>query len=264
MTARERRAARLDADRPPASHAGQPRLPAGEISQRWNELLYDRFVAAGFPEVRPAYGSLLIPLYEEDGLRQGELARRARLSKQTMTTMARALERDGLVERRVDQSDARNTDLPHRARARVSTGSRAGAEGSGGARRCGGGCARERNAQDLAATDRGPRSAHTGRVTRAHYARLLRGHRTSRRRALAGLPQPQRAGDTSREYVRTPGRSCGSAVPAASGPARPSRTGAGDTHEVRVTPALRTSCGAAAGAGGCGPCRMWAVGAVGR
>ena len=80
-----------------------------KASQRWNELLYERFVAAGFPEVRPAYGSLLIPLYEEDGLRQGELARRARLSKQTMTTMARALERDGLIERRVDPTDARAT-----------------------------------------------------------------------------------------------------------------------------------------------------------
>ena len=80
-----------------------------KASQRWNELLHARFVAAGFPEVRPAYGSLLIPLYEEDGLRQGELARRARLSKQTMTTMARALERDGLVERRDDPTDARAT-----------------------------------------------------------------------------------------------------------------------------------------------------------
>ncbi len=78
-----------------------------KASQRWNELLYERFVAAGFPEVRPAYGSLLIPLYEEDGLRQGELAQRARLSKQTMTTLARALEREGLIERRVDPSDAR-------------------------------------------------------------------------------------------------------------------------------------------------------------
>jgi len=80
-----------------------------KASQRWNELLYERFVAAGFPEVRPAYGSLLIPLYEEDGLRHGELALRARLSKQTMTTMARALERAGLVERRVDPIDGRAT-----------------------------------------------------------------------------------------------------------------------------------------------------------
>lgn len=89
-----------------------------KASQRWNELLYERFVAAGFPEVRPAYGSLLIPLYEEDGLRQGELARRARLSKQTLTTMARVLERDGLVERRIDQSDARATQIFLTKRAR--------------------------------------------------------------------------------------------------------------------------------------------------
>lgn len=89
-----------------------------KAGQRWNELLYERFAAAGFPEVRPAYGSLLIPLYEEDGLRQGELARRAGLSKQTMTTMARALERAGLVESRADAEDARATRLYLTGRAR--------------------------------------------------------------------------------------------------------------------------------------------------
>ncbi|HEY1369270.1 MAG TPA: MarR family transcriptional regulator [Gaiellaceae bacterium] len=52
---------------------------------------------------------MLIPLYEEDGLRLGELARRARLSKQTLTTMARAAEQDGLIMRKVDPSDARAT-----------------------------------------------------------------------------------------------------------------------------------------------------------
>ena len=75
--------------------------------QRWNELLAFRFAAAGFAEVRPAYGSILIPLYEEDGLRMGELARRARLSKQTMTTMVRKMERTGLVRRAIDPEDGR-------------------------------------------------------------------------------------------------------------------------------------------------------------
>ena len=89
-----------------------------KASQRWNELLQERFVAAGYPDVRPAYGSLLIPLYEEDGLRQGEVARRARLSKQTLTTMARALEDAGLVERRPDPADARATRLYLTRRAR--------------------------------------------------------------------------------------------------------------------------------------------------
>jgi DNA-binding MarR family transcriptional regulator len=78
-----------------------------KASQRWNELLQDGFAEAGFPEVRASYGSVLIPLFEEDGLRMGEIARRARLSKQTMTTMVRLCERDGLVERRPDADDRR-------------------------------------------------------------------------------------------------------------------------------------------------------------
>jgi DNA-binding MarR family transcriptional regulator len=87
-------------------------------SQRWNELLYERFVARGYPEVRPAYGSILVPLFEQDGLRMGELGRRACLAKQTMTTMVRLLERDGLVTREPDPDDGRATlvSLTRRAR----------------------------------------------------------------------------------------------------------------------------------------------------
>jgi len=80
-----------------------------KASQRWNERLQQGFAEAGFPEVRASYGSVLIPLLEEDGLRIGEIARRARLSKQTMTTMVRLCERDGLVERRLDADDRRAT-----------------------------------------------------------------------------------------------------------------------------------------------------------
>lgn len=78
-----------------------------KASQRWNELLYQHFVLRGYGEVRPSYGSLLLPLFEEDGLRMGQLAERARLSKQTMTTMVRLLERDGLVAREQDPADGR-------------------------------------------------------------------------------------------------------------------------------------------------------------
>jgi DNA-binding MarR family transcriptional regulator len=86
--------------------------------QRWNELLAARFAAAGYDDIRPSYGSVLLPLYEEDGLRMGELARRARLSKQTMTDMTRRLERDGLVERRPDPTDARASLIFLTARSR--------------------------------------------------------------------------------------------------------------------------------------------------
>lgn len=86
--------------------------------QRWNELLRRRFAQEGFAEVRPQYGSVLIPLYEEDGLAIGELGRRARLSKQTMTTMIRQMERDGLVKRRPDSEDGRVSRVLLTGRAR--------------------------------------------------------------------------------------------------------------------------------------------------
>jgi DNA-binding MarR family transcriptional regulator len=89
-----------------------------KATQRWNELLQERLRAAGWGEVRPSYGSLLVPLFEEDGLRIGELARRSRLSKQTMTTMVRLLERDGLVRRERDPDDGRAFRIVLTARAR--------------------------------------------------------------------------------------------------------------------------------------------------
>ncbi len=75
--------------------------------QRWNERLEEGFRGAGFPEVRPAYGSVLVPLYEEDGLRMGELARRSGLSKQAMTSLVRSVEQAGLVSRLPDSEDGR-------------------------------------------------------------------------------------------------------------------------------------------------------------
>jgi DNA-binding MarR family transcriptional regulator len=89
-----------------------------KASQRWNELLAEGFAAEGFPEVRPSYGSVLIPLLEEDGLRMGEIASRARLTKQTITTLVRLCERDGLVERTPAPEDGRATVVTLTARAR--------------------------------------------------------------------------------------------------------------------------------------------------
>jgi DNA-binding MarR family transcriptional regulator len=102
----------------PTPNTGNLGFLLAKASQRWNELLYERFVGRGFAEVRPSYGSLLLPLFEDDGLRMGELAKRARLSKQTMTTMVRLLERDGLVTRERDATDGRafRISLTERAR----------------------------------------------------------------------------------------------------------------------------------------------------
>jgi DNA-binding MarR family transcriptional regulator len=90
-----------------------------KASQRWNELLAEGFAAEGFPEVRPSYGSVLVPLLEEDGLRMGEIARRSRLSKQTVTTLVRLCEREGLVERAPDPADGRATIVSLTAKSRA-------------------------------------------------------------------------------------------------------------------------------------------------
>lgn len=78
-----------------------------KASQRWDERLAEAFARAGYGEISPSYGSILLPLFEEDDLRIGELGRRARLSKQAMTTMVRVMERKGLIARRRDPEDAR-------------------------------------------------------------------------------------------------------------------------------------------------------------
>ena len=80
-----------------------------KASQHWNEILYARFCEEGFSQVRPSFGAILVPLFEEDGLRLGELARRIRLSKQTMTTMVRLVEKADLVITRPDEEDGRAT-----------------------------------------------------------------------------------------------------------------------------------------------------------
>ena len=78
-----------------------------KASQRFNERLVERLAEHGFPEVRASYGSVLMPLFEQDELRVGEIGARARLSKQAMTRLVAQCEAAGLVRRRRDAADGR-------------------------------------------------------------------------------------------------------------------------------------------------------------
>jgi DNA-binding MarR family transcriptional regulator len=78
-----------------------------KASQRFNELLVQRFAERGFPEVRASYGSVLVPLFEQDRLRLGELASASRLSKQAITGLVKLCEDAGLVVRERDADDRR-------------------------------------------------------------------------------------------------------------------------------------------------------------
>ena len=89
-----------------------------KAAQRWNDALARGFAEAGYADVLPSFGSVLLPLYEEDGLQIGELGRRSGLSKQTMTELIRRVERVGLIERRGDPDDGRATLIFLTGRAR--------------------------------------------------------------------------------------------------------------------------------------------------
>ena len=78
-----------------------------KASAHFNELLLARFAAAGYSEIRGSFGSVLVPLFEQDERRVGDLARAARLSKQALTGLVSACEQAGLVERERDQTDGR-------------------------------------------------------------------------------------------------------------------------------------------------------------
>ena len=89
-----------------------------KASQRFNDLLVERFAERGFPDVRASYGSVLVPLFERDGQRLGELAAVSRLSKQAMTGLVRLCEEDGLVLRERDLDDGRAFRVSLSARGR--------------------------------------------------------------------------------------------------------------------------------------------------
>jgi DNA-binding MarR family transcriptional regulator len=90
-----------------------------KASQRFNERLVERFAARGFGDVRASYGSVLVPLFERDGRRLGELAAASRLSKQAMTGLVHGCEADGLVERDRDPADGRAFNVRLTARGRA-------------------------------------------------------------------------------------------------------------------------------------------------
>ena len=78
-----------------------------KASAHFNELLLERFAQVGYPEIRGSFGSVLLPLFEQDARRVGELAAAARLSKQSMTGLVAACEQARLVERQRDRADGR-------------------------------------------------------------------------------------------------------------------------------------------------------------
>jgi DNA-binding MarR family transcriptional regulator len=82
-----------------------------KAARAWNARFVRALARRGITDIKPAFGAVLVPLFEEDGLRPGEIARRAGLSKQTMTTLVRPIEAAGYLDRRPDREDRRAVQL---------------------------------------------------------------------------------------------------------------------------------------------------------
>ena len=97
-------------DRPDEIPADEPGTNIGRLligPYEWIVDAIDRGLRdAGFPEVRPAHGTVFQVIHR-DGSRVTDMAARAGMTKQAMTELVVHLERHGHMERRPDPDDGR-------------------------------------------------------------------------------------------------------------------------------------------------------------
>jgi DNA-binding MarR family transcriptional regulator len=68
--------------------------------------LHERLAERGYPDIRPTH-TLIFALVGRDGMRLGELAERAQMTKQLVNYMVTSIEELGYVERVPDPEDGR-------------------------------------------------------------------------------------------------------------------------------------------------------------
>jgi DNA-binding MarR family transcriptional regulator len=76
------------------------------LNQHWAEEVDGALRAAGFDDIRPPHANVF-PFVPPEGIQVSELAKRARVRKQTMAQAVDELERAGYIERRPDPKDRR-------------------------------------------------------------------------------------------------------------------------------------------------------------
>ena len=95
----------------PIDEANQPPL-MGALLRLAGQAMQQRLAAwiaqSGFEGIQPAHSAVIQPLWQcPDGLRLTELARRSRITKQSMSALVTELESSGYVTRVADRDDAR-------------------------------------------------------------------------------------------------------------------------------------------------------------
>lgn len=136
---------------------GEPAVDFGPMTELAGFMLrlaqlqvFEAFFAEfGHRNIRPGQISILVAIGENDGIRQGTLARALRIKRSNMAKIVRLLVGEGLIRRRVPASDKRAVELSLTPAGRTFV---------------------DRTLPDLCVNDR----AATGRLTASDYATLVR------------------------------------------------------------------------------------------
>jgi len=98
---------------------------ANHMARLFAQRLHERIRPLG---LAPAQFMTLLELWTADGLTQSDLVERLDVEQATMANTLGRMERDGLIERRADERDARAPYLPYRSRPRITQACRRGRE----------------------------------------------------------------------------------------------------------------------------------------
>ena len=82
---------------------------AARLRKMGNDYILSELGNAGLVDIVPSHGEILLYLLEAGTLRMGELTRKVRRTKSTVTVLVSKLARAGYVERRPDPADSRST-----------------------------------------------------------------------------------------------------------------------------------------------------------
>ena len=94
---------------------------AARLRKMGNDYILSELGNAGLVDIVPSHGEILLYLLGAGTLRMGELTRKVRRTKSTVTVLVAKLARAGYVERRPDPADSRSTlvSLTEKVRASV-------------------------------------------------------------------------------------------------------------------------------------------------
>lgn len=81
---------------------------ASRLREMGNAYIQAELRSAGLTGLAPSHGDILACLLAQDGCPMGELSRRVRRSKSTVTALVEKLEQGGYVERMPDERDSRS------------------------------------------------------------------------------------------------------------------------------------------------------------